>query len=66
MTLLLAKTETVLLGMIDRLTAIGKCYGMEMDLKKTKVMRISRQLSPTQIMVDKKTAAERGIFKLFM
>ena len=41
MTLLLAKTETVLLGMIDRQTAIDKCYGIEMDFekKKTKVMR---------------------------
>jgi hypothetical protein len=51
MTLLVAKTETVLLGMTDRLTAIGKCYGIEMDFEKTKVMRISRQLFPTQIMI---------------
>jgi hypothetical protein len=45
---LLAKEETVLQGMIDRLIEIGRCYGME----KTKVMRISRQLFPTQIMID--------------
>jgi len=64
MTLLLAKTETVLLGMIDRLTAISKCYGIEMDFEETKIMRISRQLSPTQTMINKKTPGERGIFKL--
>ena len=67
MTLLLAKTETVLLGMIDRQTAIDKCYGIEMDFekKKTKVMRTSRLLSPTQITIDKKTPGERGIYILF-
>jgi len=37
---LLAKEETVLQGMIDRLTEIGRCYGMEMNMEKTKVMRI--------------------------
>ena len=36
MTLLLAKRETLLLGMIDKLTATGKCYGFEKDLKKIK------------------------------
>ena len=38
--MLLAKEETVLQGMIDRLTEIGRCYGMEMNMEKTKVMRI--------------------------
>jgi predicted nucleotidyltransferase len=42
---LLAKEETVLQGMIDRLTEIGRCYGMEMNVEKTKVRRISRQPS---------------------
>jgi hypothetical protein len=27
-------------GMINRLTETGKCYGMEMNVEKTKVMRI--------------------------
>jgi hypothetical protein len=40
---LLAKGETVLQGMIDRLSEIGRRYGMEKKLEKTKVMRISRQ-----------------------
>ena len=40
---LLAKEEKVLQDMIDKLIEIGRCYGMEMDVEKTKVMRISRQ-----------------------
>jgi len=28
--------------MIDKLIEIGRCYGMEMNVDKTKVMRISR------------------------
>jgi hypothetical protein len=39
--------------MIERLIGIGKCYRMEMNVEKPKVMRISRQPSPIQIMVDK-------------
>ena len=33
---LMAKEETVLQGMIDKLTETGRCYGMEMNVKKTK------------------------------
>ena len=33
---------------------IGLCYGMEMNVEKTKVMRISRQSSPVTIMIDQK------------
>jgi hypothetical protein len=40
--------------MIDILTEIGRCYGMEMNVEKTKVMRISRQPSPVQIRTDQK------------
>ena len=36
---LMAKEETVLQDMIDKLTEIGRCYGMEMNVEKTKVMR---------------------------
>jgi len=42
---LMAKEETVLQGMIDKATEIGRCYGMEINVEKTKVMRISRQSS---------------------
>jgi len=49
---LLAKEEKVLQDMIDKLIEIGRCYGMEMNVEKTKVMRISRQSSPVKIMID--------------
>ena len=39
---LLAKEEKVLQDMIDKLIEIGRCDGMEMNVEKTKVMRISR------------------------
>ena len=51
---LMAKEEMVLQGMIDKLIEIGSCYGMEMNVDKTKVMRISRQPSPVAIMIDQK------------
>jgi len=43
---LLAKGKNVLQDMIDKLTESGRCYGMEMNVEKTKVMRISRQPFP--------------------
>ena len=48
----MAKEETVLQGMIDKLFEIGRCYGMEMYVEKYKGMRISRQPSPVTIMID--------------
>jgi hypothetical protein len=36
----------VLLKAARRLIEIGRCYGMEMNLEKTQVMRISRQPTP--------------------
>ena len=59
----MAKEETVLQGMTDKLIEIGRCYGMEMNLEKTKVMRISRQPSPVTIMVDQKQLESVGCFK---
>jgi hypothetical protein len=52
--LLLAKEEKVLQKMIDKLIEIGGCYGMEMNVEKTKVMRNSRQHFPVKIMIDQK------------
>jgi hypothetical protein len=49
---LLAKKETLLQGMTDSQTEIGRCSGMEMNVEKTKVMRISWQLSAIQNMMD--------------
>ena len=51
---LLAKEEKVLQGMVDKLMETGRCYGMEMNVEKTKVMRISRQPFPVKIMLHQK------------
>ena len=51
---LLAKEKKVLQDMIDKLIDIGRCYGMEMNVEKTKVMGISRQPFPVKIMIDQK------------
>jgi hypothetical protein len=58
---LLAKEEKVLQDMIDKLIEIGRCYGMEMNVEKTKLMRISKQHSSKNY--DRpKTTRECGIF----
>ena len=49
---LLAKEEKVLQDMTDKLIEIGRCYGMEINVEKTKVMRISRQPFPVKIIID--------------
>jgi hypothetical protein len=51
---LLAKKEAPLQSITDTLTEIGRWYGMEMNVEKTKVMRISRQPSSVQIVTDQK------------
>jgi hypothetical protein len=51
---LMAKEGAVLQGMFEGIIDIGRCYGMEMNVKKTKEMRISIQLSPVQSMLDQK------------
>jgi ribosomal protein RSM22 (predicted rRNA methylase) len=60
---LLAKEETVLQAMIDRLIETGRYYGMEMIVEKTKAMKISRQPSPLQIMIDRKQPKNVRYFK---
>src|SRR5215469_12985860 len=60
---LMAKEETVLQGMIDKLIEIGRCYGMEMNVEKTKVMRISRHPSPVTIIIDQKQLDNVECFK---
>jgi len=49
--------------MIDKLTEIGRCYGMEMNVEKTKVMIISRQPSRVTIMIDQKPLENVECFK---
>jgi hypothetical protein len=60
---LLPKEETVLLGMIARLLEIGRCYGIEMNVEKTEVMRIQGK-HPQYRLQETKTTAESGIFEL--
>ena len=60
---LIAKEETVLQGMIDKLIEIGGCYGMETNVETTKVMRISRWPSPVTIMIDQKQLENVECFK---
>jgi hypothetical protein len=44
----------VLQGTIDRLIGTGRCYGLQMNVGRNKVMRISRQPSPIQVMKDQR------------
>jgi hypothetical protein len=60
---LLAKEEMVLQDMIDKLIAIGRCYEMEMNVEKTKVMRISRQPFRVKFMIDQKQLKNVESFK---
>jgi hypothetical protein len=63
---LLAKEETILQCKIDGLIEIGNCYGLEMNMEKTKVMRTSRPPLSVQILYDRsKTAGDFGILQLF-
>jgi len=50
----LAKEGKVLQDKIDKLIELGGCYEMEMNVEKTKVMRISRQPLPVKIIIDQK------------
>ena len=60
-----AKDETALQGMNGRLTEKGRCYGMQINVEETKVMRISRESSPLQIMLDKKKLENVEYFNYF-
>ena len=53
----MAKEETVLQGIIEKLIEIGSCYGMEMNVEKTKAMRISSNSYDRP-----KTTGECGMF----
>ena len=53
----------MLQGIIDKLIEIGSCYGMEMNVEKTKVMRILKEPSPVTIMIDQKQLENVEYFK---
>ena len=59
---LLAKEEKELQDTTEKLIKIGGCYGMEMNVEKTKVMRISRQPFTVKNNDRPKTTRECGIF----
>ena len=60
---LMAKEQTVLQGMIDKLIETGRYYVMEMNVEKTKVMRISRQPSPVTITIEQQQLENVKCFK---
>jgi len=49
--------------MIDKLIETGSCYGMEMNVEKTEVMRTSRQPFPVKIMIDQNQLENVESFK---
>ena len=49
---LLGKGEAVLQDVINRQNEIGRYYGKEVNVDITNVLRISKQPSPIQIMID--------------
>ena len=61
--MLLAKEEKVLQDMIDKLIEIGRRYRMEINVEKTKVMRISRQPFRVKIIIDQKQLENVESFK---
>jgi len=57
--------STVLVVICDKLIEIERCCGMEMNVEKTKVMRISRQPFLVKIMIDQKQLENVESFKYF-
>jgi hypothetical protein len=51
--------------MNDKLIEIGRCYGMKINVKKTKVMGISRQPFPVKIMINQKQLENVETFTYF-
>jgi hypothetical protein len=61
----LAKEETILQTMIDKLIEVGRRYGMDINVEETKALRILRQPTTLQIKIDKKASEECGRVQLF-
>ena len=53
----------MLQGMIDKLIETGRYYGMEMNVEKTKVMRISRQPPSVTITIEQQQLENVKCFK---
>jgi len=64
---LLAHEQTFMQDMNDRLIETERQNGMEMNVEKTTVVRISRKPSPIEMMISKKEiTTECEIFQLFV
>jgi len=63
--MLVAKNETESQGIFNRLVAVRRRYVMEVNTDTTKVIRISRQLSKIQIMIDQKQPKNVEYFNYF-
>jgi hypothetical protein len=59
---LLATEEKVLQDMIDKLTELGRCYGMEMNVEKNKSNENFKTTIPRKNYHRPKTPGECGIF----
>ena len=59
---LMAKEETVLQGMIDKLIEIGSCYGMEMNVEKKQSNENFKTAVPSHNYDRPKTTGECGMF----
>ena len=59
---LMAKEETALEGMIDKLIEIGSCCGMEMNVEKNKSSKNFKTAIPSNNYDRPKTTGECGMF----
>jgi len=59
---LMAKEETVLQGMIGKLTEIGRCYGMEINVEKNKSNENFKATILSNNYDRPKTTGECGMF----
>ena len=61
------RSKTVLQAMFDRIIKSVRCHGMKLDVEKSyKVIRISKQPSPLQIMIDKKQLGNVEYFNNYL
>jgi hypothetical protein len=56
----------VLHGIIDRLTGIRRCCGMKINVKKTDMMKISKQHNSVHIMRDQEQPENVEYYKYFV
>jgi hypothetical protein len=63
---LLAKEEMVQQGMIDRLTETERCYWMEINMEESKGLRMSKESSPLQIIIDHKQQEDGDILTVWV